>query len=291
MTNPPWQPLAQREAGQPPDETLFEGVPAHLEAQLRVWILTGLEGGGTAEVAIRLRLAVNPTDAPSALAYSPSPDIELLTVVDAILSLGGPWPRRSAYDATGLLQRQDAAQMRAQLSNLLDLSSSVYQVNSVNKRLTRRASAASAAAFQEAGATARAAPAAGSADTQIKTAWDSIHALQPDPPKAYREAIKAVESAAHAIIEPNNAQATMGTMLDQMRNNPGRYKLAIPGPHGHGDIAPAIAMMELLWNGQTSRHGAQSTERPETFEQAQMAVHLAVTLVNWFLSGAVQRTR
>lgn len=33
-----------------------------------------------------------------------------------------------------------------------------------------------------------------------------MHALKPDPEKAYSHAIKAVESAAHAIVEPSNAK-------------------------------------------------------------------------------------
>jgi hypothetical protein len=52
---------------------------------------------------------------------------------------------------------------------------------------------------------------------------------------------------------------------------------------------PLIAMIELLWTGQTSRHGARPPTRPETFEEAQMAVYLAMTLVHWFVSGAASR--
>lgn len=103
------------------------------------------------------------------------------------------------------------------------------------------------------------------------------------------DAIRAVESAAHATIEPNNAKATLGTMLGQFRNAPHVYRIAIPGPDGSGSITPLTAMMELLWTGQTSRHGGQTPTRPETFQEAQMAVHLAATLVQWFTSGAVTR--
>lgn len=70
-------------------------------------------------------------------------------------------------------------------------------------------------------------------------------------------AIRAVESAAHATIEPNNAKATLGTMLGQFRNALHVYRIAIPGPDGSGSITPLTAMMELLWTGQTSRHAAR----------------------------------
>ena len=50
-----------------------------------------------------------------------------------------------------------------------------------------------------------------------------------------------------------------------------------------------MAMIGLLWTGQTSRHGGQAPTRPQTFEEAQMAVHPAVTLVPWFVTGTVSR--
>jgi hypothetical protein len=48
-------------------------------------------------------------------------------------------------------------------------------------------------------------------------------------------------------------------------------------------------MMSLLWTGQSSRHGAETVTRPETAAEAEMAVHLAVTLVYWFSTGAVRQ--
>ncbi|MEU3881754.1 hypothetical protein [Streptomyces californicus] len=60
---------------------------------------------------------------------------------------------------------------------------------------------------------------------------------------------------------------------------------------GVGDpIAPAEAMMRALWEGQTSRHGAQTATVPESLEAARAGVHLAAALVQWFVSGAVART-
>ncbi len=48
--------------------------------------------------------------------------------------------------------------------------------------------------------------------------------------------------------------------------------------------------MCTLWEGQTSRHGAQTETVPETLEAAPAGVHLAAALVQWFVSGAVIRT-
>ena len=54
-------------------------------------------------------------------------------------------------------------------------------------------------------------------------------------------------------------------------------------------MTPLISMMELLWTGQTSRHGSQTPTAQEASDEARMAVHLAVTLVQWFTTGAVIR--
>ena len=111
--------------------------------------------------------------------------------------------------------------------------------------------------------------------------------VHPDPSRAYSEAIKAVEAAAHAIVEPRNQLATLGTILRQLRANPHRFAIAIPGPSGTGDITPLIELITMLWTGQTSRHGGQTATRTETVEEARMAVSTAVLLVDWFTTGAV----
>jgi hypothetical protein len=53
--------------------------------------------------------------------------------------------------------------------------------------------------------------------------------------------------------------------------------LAISGRDGRaGDTKRLIACLELLWKGQSARHGSGSPTRPETLEEATMAVHLAI---------------
>jgi hypothetical protein len=93
------------------------------------------------------------------------------------------------------------------------------------------------------------------AAAHLAEAWRCAYALHPDPVKAYGEAIKAVEAAAHAVLEPNNRNATLGTMRRRLRDTRDRYALAIEGPDGRGDVSPLLECMSLLWEGQTSRHG------------------------------------
>ncbi|MET8751355.1 hypothetical protein ABZW32_14840 [Streptomyces sp. NPDC004667] len=97
-----------------------------------------------------------------------------------------------------------------------------------------------------------------------------------------------MESAAHAVVQPNNAKATLGTMLGELRQARHKFTTAIPSP-ADDSIAPVEVMMRALWEGQTSRHGAQSGTMPESLEAARAGVHLSSALVQWFVSGAVVR--
>jgi hypothetical protein len=213
-------------------------------------------------------------------------------VVDAILHEGGPWAEPNPWDRPGANSNHTGLQqLRSDLPLILDTGRSLYRVNDTGDGLTERVPAASAAAFQAAMAAAGQAANTGSASDLLKIAWDTVFALHSDPPKAYRHAVSAVEAAAAAIVEPKNSTAHLGTMIGQLRDQPRKYALAIGGQLGAGDITVLIEMMDLIWKGQVSRHGGQKPTPMETREEAEMAVLLAVTLVHWFTTGAVRRSR
>ncbi len=321
-----WRPLSQRLEGIP--ATAWRGeIPAALVKPLRKWVDDTLRvtptpwGAGERRIAERvlLRLDLVPPDAAvqedasdgeavarDFLAYGTSVDL-LPDVVDAVLCLlpvgfkvtMDP-PVQKSFTVAGLAASWAlsaarnsvdwANTRRVALSGLLDDALSMLRVQPGGRGLERRADTSAEAAFGEAVHSADAAPTAGSAAGQLREAWGCVYALRPDAVKAYAQAIKAVESAAHALVEPRNAKATLGTMLGHLRTNRDRFSLVIPGPDGKGDVEPLIACMALLWDGQSSRHGSSSPTRDETLEEATMAVHLAATLVQWFASGAVRRS-
>jgi hypothetical protein len=295
-------------------------VPAALVKPLREWVDYTLRGNpypgsrmrGIAErVLLRLDLAAPDAEASEDdgsgeesavrfLAYSTSAEL-LPDVVDAVLYLL-PVPLKVAVDTSGrkpstlatfAASRAQtagiwAASRRVVLAGLLDDALSVLRVQSGGLGLERRADAMAEAAFVEAVRSAQAAPGAGSAASQLRDAWGCVYALGPDPVKGYALAIKAVESAAHAVVEPRNLKATLGTMLGHLKANRSRFSLVIAGPGGRGDVGPLIECMKMLWEGQTSRHGSSRPTRDETPEEATMALHLSVMLVQWFASGAVR---
>lgn len=292
MTQQPWQPLTARLAGTPANETLYDGVPAHLHAPLRTWIVNALQRDGAMKVMMRLQWSNGPEDyryLPGFLSAEFRSDDELLDVVDAILALGGPWPRVEQFygPPAQTFENAKAAAIEG-LKEMLSVANSVYTVNDSGTGLVRRTDPTAAQAFASATTSAAANTVAGSAADHLRNAWDAVHARVPDPTKAYSQAIKAVEAAAHSVLEPNNSKATLGSMRAAMRQAPAKFDFDLPGSNGSG-IQTVIAMISMLWEGQTSRHGGMTPTRDETLAEAKAAVQLAVTLVQWFSAGAVRR--
>jgi hypothetical protein len=294
VTLPPFQKLSDRERGELVNQVLHEGVPSHLDQPIRAWIYRALQGGGHDLIAITLEMTIDYQRAEAQgsgarfLALCSQSD-DLLDIVDAILAQSGPWPSPDTLDYTGEKYRRDRVILLKDLELMLHTGSSAYRVADDQRGLMRRVDVTTTNAFESATSAAASQPNAGSATDQIREAWSELYGVTPDPTAAFSLAIKAVESAAHAAVEPKNTRATLGTMIRQLRDNPDRYQIVLPGPGGHRDIGVVRDMMNLLWTSQTSRHGAQTVRRQETQEEAEMAVHLAVLLVHWFTTGAVTR--
>ncbi len=314
-TEEPWLPLKMRLGDVPSQTAMQTGVPAALEQPLRDWIYDVANRAGDDTVqrsCLRLNLVMpnikrNKDDPEEArrifLAYD-SPREGLLEVADAMLeliyqinkSLPLPLPRPipTPPNPFGRVPAPSAPRpgapkprwndiVASKLQELLTDVRSVYYVRDSTRGLERHANTAGTAEASEVfrNATSKI---YGPAAEHLQTARDALDTLRPDPVKAYSEAIKAVEAAGHTLIEPDNIRPTLGTMIREIRTNPKQFSLTISG----GRAETLGHMMGLLWFGQTARHGGQAYQ-PETQEQAEMAISLAETLVEWFLSGRIQR--
>lgn len=113
----------------------------------------------------------------------------------------------------------------------------------------------------------------------LTTAWSKVATREPDPNGAYDNAIKAVEAAAHSVVSPTNAKATLGTMIRDLKAKPEKWTFAL------GDLGTVIAMAETLWTNHF-RHGTQQRD-DHTLAEADAAVHLAIPLVRYFAGGLV----
>jgi hypothetical protein len=114
-----------------------------------------------------------------------------------------------------------------------------------------------------------------------------LYGLHPDPAKAYDEAVRAVEAAAIPVVLPNGTRETLGKVRAHLRDAAATWQLAIEGNNA-GDIAPAVAMIGLLWEGHV-RHAGTPNPCAQRQDEAEMAFHLATTLVQWFESRAIRR--
>ncbi|MBC2869795.1 hypothetical protein [Streptomyces mexicanus] len=296
-----WTPLSTRQGT---GGVLRHDVPPALSTALRQWIDGAVrESSRLADrVLLRCDLYRDTEHGPEVddaefLAWY-TPDERLLDVVDAILNLlpgAGVPVQLPAGQKLGMLEAMAGGfanvafmKHRRPLQELLDDGRSAYTISPNGRALVHRVDPTVTALLNTA-ARAAGQPDRGSASEHLRRAYTAAYALHPEPGRAYSEAIKAVECAAHATLEPNNTKATLGTMLRELRQHPGQWDVALAGKTGVEGEATITTMLSLLWTGQTSRHGGQQPTREETLAEARMAVDLAVSLVRWFADGTVRR--
>ena len=279
-------------------ETLFDGVPDHLQQPLTEWIIQYLERSPelVQRIALRLRLPLQTPDVRELVdAVLAREAQELLDVVDLAIQLDTAlhWD----LDVRGMEDNTMEASLAAwipkwrwpknsraaaleQLACLLADAGSALQVDWKERHLRRRVDITVATAAEHTMTL--------ESHQHLRDAWTAIYGRHPDPAKAYDEAVRAVEAAAIPIVLPNGGQETLGKVLSHLQDARDKWELAVEGKT-HGAIDPLVAMIKMLWHGHTGRHSGGPTFRPQRLDEAQMAVHLAVTLVHWFSTDAIRR--
>lgn len=173
----------------------------------------------------------------------------------------------------------DSARQAGQLLAILDRSKSAWTIGERSGRpgLVRRVPEGVQAAAEDLMGRA------GMAGKRLSQAWESLYGVAPDPSAAYRYAILAVEDASIPIVTPSDKLGTLGKVISTMEQH---ADWGLPMVKTHPKAAPAdvvLGMMRLLWNGQHDRHGGQPRAPGNvSFEEAQVAVSVAVPLVQWF---------
>lgn len=175
---------------------------------------------------------------------------------------------------------------RAELAEILRESGSIWTVagSGQDSHLARRLTPPSQSLAQ-------AAMTAGDrAASHLAAAWRATYGRKPSPQEGYNEAVKAVEAMAQPVVSPQNKLATLGTSIADIRQKPTKWSLVLSHPDAAGQMSVVAQMMELLWKGQ-HRHGTPDAGAPlaNTQEEAECAVQLAMTLVEWFRNGFVRR--
>ncbi|GII26503.1 hypothetical protein [Planosporangium mesophilum] len=284
----PFQRLDDREAGLPVDTTLYEDVPHWLVTPLRNWLSGTLNGEGSLarRALLRLKMSSWGDDAQTLV------DVEanlLHIVVDAVLQLHPGWEWAPLSQWTSYDRSRDGFQDQLEdLDLLLWDGASKYCVDREKRRLVRRVDAT----VQNAADLAADVAPPPAAD-HLREAWAAAYGLNPDPDKAYNEAIRAVEEIACPLVEhrkAENGKATLGTVIGELGKNAShKWELALPDKDGDPQsVEHLVGMMQLLWQGQVSRHGGAPKSRRQGQPEAEAAVHLAALLVQWLSVGVLR---
>ena len=291
-----WLPLSRRDAPARPG-ALLEGVPEHLDRPLVEWGIAYLDGHQELlkRVALQLRMSPEGQDAEHFIAAARSENSSrLLDLLDAAIHLDlslrweldvrGPTDNRMEASLADWIsdyrwEKGGRAEPLERLDEMLADGGSAYEVDWHRRRLVRRVDAVVAAAGEMVMANQQ--------SNHLRAAWTAAYGRHPDPDKAYDEAVRAVEAAAIPVLLPNGSRETLGKALAHIRQASHKWQLAIEGRNG-GAVDPLVAMIQLLWEGQ-QRHAGAPTSRPQRQDEAEMAVHLATTIVHWFATGGIRR--
>jgi len=286
-----WTPLSQRDNSDSEYHGLHEGVPPWLLQTLLTWIehafahTRSTQAGRRVEMSYpvqtmraaerELRFHLRETEG-----FWMWSELRALLEVDEILMLDViDWALHKGSYGSGTTKVTE-------LNGYLESGGSVWVAVPVSEvhELQRRVEAAALIAV-----TAATTP-ADNASTHLRDAWSKAYGRNPDPSGAYREAVRAVEAVAKPTIAPKDNLATLGKMIRAIEDAPHKFAIALD-PKGIPPIDGLVTMMKLLWTAQLDRHGTDDTTKPlnVTQDQAESAVNLAVTLVQWFRSGAVSR--
>ncbi len=116
--------------------------------------------------------------------------------------------------------------------------------------------------------------------------------LKPDPLKACDAMVRALEAVVLPAVAPNDAKATLGKILGQLRANTLSLSVGLPRSSQASEATfrpPEVVrgMLELVWSSY-ERHATRDAA-PPTVEAAQSLLGVAGTLVDWFSTGIVKK--
>jgi hypothetical protein len=272
------QPLSARLGGVPIDETWHDGIPAWIDGAVREWLGFRLHDSSTRHrLFARLHYHYTGDDLGVFETINGLSEADLLDWIDGVLNIES--------EGLGGLGKYHAERLEI----ILREGHSGWMVTDSSDSLERRQNASVTAAAHQATQAARSRSRPAAAD-HLENAWREVYGLHPDPSKAFGEVILAVEAVAVPAIVPNKLDATLGDVYGQLRMQGHLYELVIPDKSGgSASVEPVTALVGLLWHGHTDRHEGNIPGIPATQQAAEMAVHGAATLVQWFSSSAVRR--
>lgn len=281
-----FQPLPDRLAGLPIDQTLYDDVPGWLFLPLCDWLRAVFidEGkAGSERLACRALMRLRWEKQHPQQSYVGRCEIagpaQILTLVDAVLQLHPGWTPQSAIEASIF---------KAKLTNLESIlidGGSLYRIDLNKHCLVRRVDGTVQAAVDAAITAANS-----TAADHLRTSWVAAYGLNPDPDKAYDHAVLALEDLLCPLVCPRNNRATLGVVIGDLRNQAAQWELSVEDTSTGrpAEIDSVIQILDLLWKGQ-SRHAGNPNSRQQTQTEAEAAIHMAAALTQWLTMGVLHR--
>jgi hypothetical protein len=290
VTDEPDVSFSVRVGARLPDRHLHEGVPDWLIDPLLDWLKDNLRAWSARQLSIRHRISIVDADHPEhavrvALGQraweSENGRWELLDAIDylcqsdldADLAIPMDWIGNTPIPGSEPL---------AILNRLLSAGGSAYCYR--EGRLERRVADATVAAFERVAATPN-----DEASLHLRRAWQATYGRDPEPSRAYSEAVRAVEAVACPMFLPKDPKPTLGKVIARLRERPGDWYLVLAGEQEAAGVVPLRIMIQLLWTAQKSRHAGGPDTRDQLLTEAEAALSLAIACVQWFASGFVKR--
>lgn len=264
-----WQRLSARN-GDTPEETLFEGVPAHLRTPLTEWVRArfgwfsygGLSQNLMLKVGTALRLPLRQSESVSLsneiVAFMQRDDDVFLDVLDFLL--------------------YEEHEGKQELHEVLEVGGSAWALNADGTGLERRVPETAKAAADSA--------TSGNASysAELREAWGRVFGRNPDPSDAWDHAIKALEELLIPIVVPGKPKSNLGTVAGELANSSHKWHIDLDSS-GSRDAAETLSdMLRLVWPN-PDRHGGGADRRAPSQEEAESAVHLSVAIVEMCRDG------
>jgi len=278
-----WLPLSMREGGALPVEEPYFELEPHMWGPLNEWTDARIESYGAGYnrdlresrlrlIATRLRWRSDVSGAEIARSARDDPR-RYRDYIDALLQW---WDEPDGF--------LGSAEM---LSGVLAIAGSAWTVGPDGKSLQLRVDETAQQQVSDA-----LSPGDLAADA-LSDAWGAAFGREPNASDAWDHAIKAVEHIYVPLVVANkakNGHAGLGDVIGQLGQNPAGWETTItvdPADPSEG-VAVVRNMMRALW-GNPDRHGGSPTWWPPDQAEAEVLVHLAVTLVQWGRQGVLRK--
>ncbi|MFZ3558197.1 hypothetical protein [Streptomyces sp. BH055] len=301
MTNVEWKPFSARhtEEGMANFTRLNEGVPEWLRESLWRWLSARLHRYVKETVSRGFKIAGHHT-----------PSTEKIRRAERVARVSAEWQGNGRTDddrkrglgaLRAILYKNDEAFL-----TVVDLELSELNLDSPECDLLERVLEESSSAWRvgkvvdRPGLVARidrtvqvAAEGAELLDARagrlLADAWKCAFSMNRDPSSSYRYAVRAVEAAAAPVLSPRDSIPTLGKMISALRDKPEKWNFSFKVDSAVDPKVVLLSMLQMLWTNEYTRHVDPDINAPLHVSQkeAESAVVLALTLVNWFASGAI----